>query len=401
MMAAPAPSGTDMYRPYLLVGHALAVLMIVVIGVELLRNFAEPTSRDFISFWGAGKLVLAGTPELAYDRAVLHALHVRSAAFEPAAQLPFAYTPAFLLPVLPFALLTYPVAMALWTFSTLAIYALVARRLAPRSRWLAVSFPPVFAIAAIGQNGFVTAALFLGGLVLMRSGRKFAAGLVLGCLIVKPQLALMLPVAMLAGREWRVIAGGAVSAGAVLLIGFAAFGSDTFAAWLAQMPLFAEIAKEGLVGWNKLVSVYAALRHAGAPEPLAMLVHCAIAIVAAGLVARTWHSSARFGEKAAVLAAATMLASPYLYLYDALVLVPAFAWLVERRTPPAWVACLWLLPLLVIAQTAFDIIPVNLAPVLPIALLVLCHRRPTGEGTLAENEADDRGVGGLLTGRGA
>lgn len=373
MNVAASPPIPDPYQPYRLIGHVLAVLIVILSCVEFVRNIADPTSRDFISFWGAARLALEGTPALAYDSAALHALQIKAAAFEPNTGMPFPYAPALLLLVLPFAAFPFPVAMALWSLGTLCVFALVARRFAPQSQWLAVSFPPVFAIAAIGQNGFVTAALFLGGLFLFSRDKKFAAGLVLGCLIIKPQLALMLPVAMLAGREWRVIWGAVVSTTAVLLIGIVVFGPSVSMAWLHQMPLYVEIAQDGLVGWHKLVSVYAAGRQAGLSESVAFALHCATAGVAAICLARVWRSKAQPAAKAAVLGAATMLASPYLYLYDALVLIPAFVWLVQRQAPVALVGSLWLLPLVIIAQTAYDTGLVNVAPLLPIVLLALCH----------------------------
>lgn len=391
MEAAASPSSPDPYRPYLMVGHALGVLTLILICVEFAWNFADPSSRDFISFWGAAKLALAGTPALAYDSAALHAVQIKAAAFDPNTGMPFAYAPAFLLLVLPFAGLPYPVAMAVWSLVTLGLYALVARRFAPQSRWLLIGFPPVFIIAALGQNGFITGSLFLGGLALLGRDRKFAAGLVLGCLILKPQLAFMLPFAMLAGREWRVIAGAMVSAPAVLLIGLIAFGPETSAAWIRQMPLFVQIAQEGLVGWHKLVSVYAAGRQAGLPEQVAFGVHCVIAVIAAALVARVWYSDEEFATKAAVLGAATMLASPYVYLYDALVLIPAFVWLVQRRAPAALVGALWLLPMAVIAQNAYNILPVNVAPLLPIILLALCYFGGQERRLLGEDQPRPRG----------
>lgn len=382
MNTAAVSPFADSYRPYLLIGHTLAVLIIILSCVELARNLADPSSRDFISFWGAAKLALAGTPQLAYDSGALHMLQAKVAAFDSNSGLPFPYPPAFLLLVLPLATFPFPVAMVLWSLGTLSVYALIARSFAPQSRWLMASFPAVYVIAAIGQNGFVTAALFLGGLILLQREQKFAAGLVLGCLIMKPQLALMLPVAMLAGREWRVIAGAVVSATTVLLIGLFVFGPATSLAWINQMPLFVKIAEDGLVGWHKLVSVYAACRQAGLPAALAFAVHCAVAAGAAFLVARVWRSDAQPVAKAAVLGAATMLASPYLYLYDSLVLIPAFVWLVQRRAPVHLVGLLWLLPAVIVAQTAYDTGAFNLGPLLPIVLLLLGQSwRPSSPAT--------------------
>lgn len=365
-------SGSDQFRPYLLVGHVLAALVILMCCKELVDNIIHPTSRDFISFWGAAKLASRGMSASAYDGAVLHALQAKFAQFEANTAMPFPYAPAFLLLVLPFAYLPFGVAMAAWTGVTLAVYAMIARAFAPGSRWLAVSFPPVIAIAAVGQNGFVTAACFIGGLLLLARNHRFAAGLVLGCLVIKPQLALMLPVAMIAGREWRVIVGSALSAVAVLLTGVAVFGSATSLAWLGQAPLYAVIARDGLVGWHKLASIYAACRSAGLAEQTSFLIHFTVALAAAAMVAQVWRSRQPLLLKAGVLGAATMLASPYVYLYDALVLFPAYVWLVTRRAPLAAVAILWLFPIIVLAQTAGFVGFVNLAPMLPICLLIAC-----------------------------
>jgi hypothetical protein len=372
MEPAGMSRGDDRYRPYRTVGYALAFCILATSCGEWIRNAFAPSSRDFLSFWAAAKLAWAGTPALAYDNAAIYALQTKFAAFE-GGEMPFPYAPAFLLIVLPFAAMPFALAMAAWSVVTLVVYALVARRFAPGSGWLPIAFPPVFAVAAIGQNGFLTAALFLGGLALLFRGRRFAAGLVLGCLILKPQLALMLPVAMLAGREWRVIAGATVSAVAVLLVGVIVFGPAASLAWLHQMPLYVRIGRDGLVGWQKFVSVYAAARQAGLPEQIAFGLHGAVALGAACLVARTWFSDVPPMAKAGVLSAATMLASPYVYLYDALVLIPAFVWLVERRTPVALVGALWLLPIAIIAQSAEHDAPVNIGPLLPLALLVLCY----------------------------
>ncbi|TPG49070.1 glycosyltransferase family 87 protein [Sphingomonas glacialis] len=367
------PQRDDPYRPYRRVGAVLAACIVLVGCVEVIRNVLHPTSVDFLSFWGAGKLALGGAAASAYDAASLHALQIKVAAFD-AGDMPYPYAPAFLLLLLPFALLPFPVAMGAWSAVTLPLYAVVARRFAPRSGWLAVAFPPVFVSIAIGQNAFLTAAAFLGGLTLLAHGRKVAAGMVLGCLILKPQLALMLPVAMLAAREWRVIAGAAISSLAILLIGLLVFGTAASVAWLAQMPLYMHIARDGLVGWHKLTSLYAAGRQAGLSETAAMVVHSAVALGAAGLVADIWRSDATPSAKAGVLGAATMLASPYVYMYDALMLLPAFVFLVERRAPVAVVGSLWLLPIAGILQAAWRNGPINIGPVVPIVLLLLCYR---------------------------
>jgi hypothetical protein len=239
---------------------------------------------------------------------------------------------------------------------------------------LPAAFLPVVVVAATGQNSFVMAALFIAGMTLLPT-RPFVAGMVLGCLVLKPQLALLLPVAVIAARQWRAIAGAAISSFGLLLLGLVAFGTEATAAWLQQMPLFVSIARDGLVGWHKLASVYAAMRQAGLGADMAFTIHGLVAAFAAIAVWQVWRSNAEARCKAAVLAAATLLVSPYLFLYDAIILVVPFLWLAKEGSRPALVATLWLLPIVTIAQTFGFNGPVNLNPVAPILLLAILWRR--------------------------
>jgi hypothetical protein len=370
----PGSAAVDPYRTYRLVGNAFAAIIVAALVAEFIWNFRHPTSRDFLSFWGAAQLALAGHPEAAYDRAALHAVQSAVATFTRG-EMPFPYPPAYLLLVIPFGLLPFAAGMIAWSLGTLAFYVSAARRLFPRSGWLAAAFPAVFANAAIGQNAFVTAGIFMVGLTLLESS-PLAAGAVLGCLIIKPQLALLLPVAMIAGRQWKAIAGAAMSSTGILILGFVVFGQAATAAWLHQLPLYAAIARDGLVGWSKLGSVYAAARLAGLASGPAILLHALVLVVAAAAVWRIWRSACDYGAKVAILSAATLLASPYVFFYDGVMLVPAFLWLARENTRPAILLALWCLPLLMLAEiAAFDGAGVNLNPVVPIALGALVYAR--------------------------
>ena len=365
----------------------MALLIALMVLVEFAWNYLQPTGRDFISFWGASQFALQGQPALAYDHEALSALQHKVALFE-SGEMPFPYPPAFLLLVLPFGLTSFPLGLILWSITGYFIYLFSVNRLDRGLAWAAAAFPPVFATAALGQNGFVMAAIYLLGLALLPS-RPLIAGLVLGCLILKPQLALMLPVAMLASGQWRTICGAILSSAGVMILGLAVFGQGATTAWLEQLPLYVAIARDGLVGWHKLVSVYAAARQLGLPEILAFAVHGAVALVAATAVWRIWRSTADWPAKIAILSAATMLASPYLYVYDALILIPAFAYLVRRRAPAALVALAWLLPIATMIQVSSGAWPVNIGPLTALLLLWLvwraAHRaeaRPAARGAL-------------------
>src|SRR5437764_1720704 len=109
-------------------------------------------------------MVLAGNAAGIYDIGAHHAVE-RSAT--PVGTLPFPYPPPFALIVAPFALVPFGAAFAAWLLVTGGLY-LIAARGWMRGR-LAVAQPAVLINGFVGQSAFLTSALFLGGLKLLRS----------------------------------------------------------------------------------------------------------------------------------------------------------------------------------------------------------------------------------------
>jgi len=199
-----------------LVETALLVLFLVLWSHGVVMHLDRPTSSDFVSFYAAGKLALAGTPALAYDQAA-HLLAEQQATVPGAIYQYFFYPPVYLLLCAPLALLPYYVAYAVFEAGTLALFALVMRAVL-RERgygWLAprLAFPAVWWTLGQGQNAFLTAAL-LGLFTLLIDTQPVRAGILLGALCYKPHLGLL---ALLAGRRWAarrppLVSGGALSA---------------------------------------------------------------------------------------------------------------------------------------------------------------------------------------------
>jgi hypothetical protein len=366
----------DTYAAYRFVGNAAALVVLAACVAEVVANALHPIPRDFMSFWGAAQLTLAGHPAAAYDSSALHAVQKAVADFGTSqAEMPFPYPPAYLALVTPFGLLPFALSMAIWTACTFAFYIWAARTLIPRAGWLPAAFPAVYANATDGQNAFLTGGILMSGLALA-PGRPLLAGLVLGCLIIKPQLALLLPVAFVAARSWRVIGGAAISSTAILVGGALLFGLSTSEAWLHRLPLYATITRDGLVGWSKLSSVYAAARAWGVEPQAAMAIHAAAALAAAVAVWRVWRSTAAEDPmRVAILCAASALASPYLFFYDGVILVPAFLILATHVRRPVLLFVLWCLPLLQIVQIGVRDFGINLNAVLAVTLtMILFHQ---------------------------
>ena len=61
------------YCAILLIGELAMAAFLVAGTYGLVAPLEEPTSTDFVSFYAAGSLANAGTPELAYNEAAHHA----------------------------------------------------------------------------------------------------------------------------------------------------------------------------------------------------------------------------------------------------------------------------------------------------------------------------------------
>jgi hypothetical protein len=315
------------------IGVSLAFLVFAA-GAYWLNGF-WPYKGDFVSFWAAGRLALAGQPTLAYDMAAHHA--AEQAAGDVSGLLPFPYPPPFLAIVTPFALLPFGAAYLAWVGATASLYLWTARSVTPLV--YASAMPSAYENLLNGQSGFLFAGIFIGGISLVEAAPS-AAGAILGLMIMKPQLALLLPVAMIAGRHWRVVAAAAVSASTALLMALLLFGWSSYAAFFPVAPQFVEFMRTGFWPWSAFISPFALARYLGVPQSPALALHAGVAIVAALLTARAWWL--RLDTRAPTLAAATLLVSPYVLTYDALLMIVPIAWLI--RAGRQWMAALvWLL----------------------------------------------------------
>lgn len=320
---------------------------------------------DFLSFFAAGRMALSGPASLVYDIAAHRAVEFTISPIR--GMLPFPYPPPFLFFVTPFALPPFWAGFTLWLLATGALYVYGSTRF---MQWpYALANPPLLLNSMIGQTGFLMSGIFMVGLSLI-ARRPVLAGMVLGLLVVKPQLALLLPFATVAGRKWLVIAGAAVSSSLLLLAGLAVFGASAYEGFLNILPRYTASMEASRWPWNELVSPFALARFWGTPQSLALAIHAIVAVTAVAITTRAWWLD--LDEKIPVLAAATLLISPYIFTYDALLLIVPAAWLI-RQDRLAMVTVLWLLSLTPLLTYFTPWVWPNLIPVAAALCLWLLH----------------------------
>jgi hypothetical protein len=315
--------------------------------------------RDFVNYWSAGHLVREHNIAPIFTRYGFLAQEHRL--FDP--DLPWhfwSYPPVMLFVVAPLGFLSYIPGLIVW--SVLGVLALVpaARRFLPNPREAAllVVCPAAAINVGLGQNGAFTAVILLVGLSLWER-RPILAGAVLGCLILKPQLALMLPIAVLAERRWTTMVAAGAVAGVLLLLSIPAFGLDAWRGFFGdslQTQQLMLTQGSGPFQWM-MPTVLMSGRLMGLPTTLAMTAQAIAAVAAVWAAWRGWRSGADFETRACLLMVATFVASPQAFNYD-LIPVACAGLVLWRRDQTAFgqgvALLLWGLPILMISLQAMD-----------------------------------------------
>ena len=345
-----------------------------------LDALGRPLGTDFSNVWAAGHLALDGRAADAWvwkdHYAVQRALHHK-------ADVDFYgwhYPPPFLLVAAVLASLPYIPALILWQLATLAPFTWLITRLVPRRETvlLALAAPVTMICLTHGHNGFLTALLLGGGLMLLDRKPVFA-GLLFGCLIYKPQFALILPPLLLATRNWRAIAGAILSAGLLVGLTLAIWGWPVWQAFLDSLPLTRHVViEQGATGWQKIMSPFAAIRMWGGGIAIAYAVQLAATLAAIAAVVWISWTRKRPELRNALVCAAVLIATPYALDYDYVVLLPALAFLWidgQRHSFLPWdkslMAVVWIAPLFARSVAQFTHVPLGLAPAIIVAAIAI------------------------------
>ena len=306
---------------------------------------------DFLHLYTLGSLAVAHRGADLYDinaQAALASQRVPEAA--GIRYLPL-YPPQVSIFFAPLAHLSYGWALILWWSLSGVIYASCCysvwracqnlREFGGTIALLALALPAFFHLIAWGQTSAIALACFTGMFFLLRDRHEFLAGLVLGCMIFKPQLALAAVIVFISIGAWKVVAGAALSAAAQLSIGVLYYGIEPFCQWMrmlrnvrALLPLLEPKPYQThslRTFWSMLV-----------PRPaLSLALYTLSAAIVLGLTIACWRRSPTvpLSLRYSALLLASVLLAPHLTVYDLVILAPAFIlladWLVAQPLAPS------------------------------------------------------------------
>jgi alpha-1,2-mannosyltransferase len=299
---------------------------------------------------------------------------------------PFLYPPFWLMLLLPLGLLAVDKATAVFFAVTAGASAVEGRR--DPWGWLAMATSPAaLHVVTSGQATFLAVALAYGGLRLLDRA-PVAAGILFGLLAYKPQICLLIPVALIAAKQWRALISAAVTGAVLVLASLAVFGLQT---WLDFIEMTRATGGERMHQYtmevliNYMITPYVSALGIGLPRSVASLLQLGCAVLA---VTATWYAFRYFRDgmaRTAVLLSATFLVSPYMLNYDLLLLMPAALVLYRRgaRTgfyplEPLVYAAIWVIPTLTLgfSRHHLPVAPLVIAAFLVAALLRLRDETP-------------------------
>lgn len=291
-----------------------AIFLLLAISIALLvpRFLNWPITPDFTILWAGARFAI-NQPHDTYNVAAVTAAQMGLR--PPVGPLPFAYPPSALPLMAPFGLLPFWPAFWLWTALSAVAFWSAARRISSNSL-LVFAAPPMVLATVLGQTTLWIGALLIWGVLLLKT-RPFTSGLLFGiAAAIKPQFAIMVPIALLAGRHWRAIGGGSAGLVGMLLLSLL-LGPFLWVEWGKSIGAFpAVVSGYGLdfLGASPLM----ALKVLGLP----LYLHSLFVGLAIWLVWRAFRAD-DVKQQVLILLTATLLATPYAIRYEVGMLAPS------------------------------------------------------------------------------
>jgi hypothetical protein len=355
----------------LVVAYAAILIVSLVKGIWVVDAGGHPLAADFVAFWAAGKLVLEGNAADAYDWTIHKDIAVAATGVDFSGHFAWLYPPTFLPVVAMLALMPYAWALLAWAGIGIAAYLAAVRTI--YGTWnatiAALAWPAVLWNVIVGQNGLIVAALLGAGLALVEK-RPALAGILFGLLTFKPQFGLLIPIALVAGGYWRVIAWAVASTLVLAAASAGAFGVNSWVSFFQSLTTTSSaVFGEGLSGFHKVQSIYGYARLLGGSSAAAWLAQGAFVTALGAGVAWLWRSRTDFDVRATALAAATIAASPYAFMYDMAALGIPLAFLGRTGFSGKEVAAVVLAGVLIVLGPS-PYLPVGLvAALIPLAIV--------------------------------
>ncbi|MGZ8161823.1 MAG: glycosyltransferase family 87 protein [Methylobacter sp.] len=358
---------------------ALSYLFIIAVFLSTFEHQIDhqghPIGTDFLAFWSAGYLANQGAPEKSYQPEQIYQTS-KIAVPENKNTYIWSYPPPFFFVTQSLAKLPYLSALTIWSLTGLCGYLFVLYKLhpIPDTFWLSAGFLPAFIDFLEGQNGFLSTILLAGALYNL-TNRPVIAGILIGLLSYKPQLGLIIPLALLAGRHYLVFTSAATTVLAINALAFQSFGLATYQAFFHNLENAHALVDQGLLPLYKMPSFFAAMRFLGIPSTIALSFHILIGLAVTIITVYVWRKSLFLELKISTLILASLIVPHHLNDYDLTLLMIPIVLLTKNAVTNGWLknekiilSLAWFIPLMIVIGYTF--LNIQIGPLLIFALFL-------------------------------
>jgi len=298
----------------------------------------DPISVDFNTYMAAAQIGLHDGWSHIYDQGLVA---IQQQLLAPGSRRqPFISPPTVAFTVAPLAVFPHPVAYVIWavlTFGAFAAAMALAGISTGLSRWVAVvgALAPWWIMHSVnvGQVVPLVAAGLVVGWRLLRDRREVLAGIAFGAILLKPNTAMLVPLALLFATRYRALAAWGATAALVLLMTAAVLGPSGVMSYVNQMlgPWPGGADNVTLRGALDATGVFAAVLRT---------------LIVVAVMGASYRMRASPGMVVPLAIVGSLLVSPYLHGSD-LCLLAAAGWMIWEAQPKiAWrtlLAIAWVL----------------------------------------------------------
>jgi hypothetical protein len=377
-LVRPLRSGSWLTRSAVLSLCVALLSLTILVVVNDVRN--HTLGGDFGHFYAVSRLLRQGRIDAILSPPVFTAVAEHHLGKSVGGLYLWPHPPTALLLFYPLGSVPFVTAYAIAMVLGLAVYVSAVLAIVPgrASAAAALAFPGVAITLNTGQTSFLTAGL-MGWCLLALPRRPVLAGVLAGLLTFKPHLAVLLPIAFVAGRHWRALAAAAVTAVALATTSLFAFGLEPWVGFIRVAPSIRKVLEVHSThqGYQ---SVLSAIRLAGGDLVFAYAAQLSVAALVAGVVAWTWRGGVRRHVAAPMPVLATLLATPYLWDYDYMLMAIALAFTIRDAQVVGWrdwerSAIAAAVIVILVPRTVRETLHVSPAPAIAAWLLWLAVRR--------------------------
>jgi hypothetical protein len=361
-------------------GMLVAVCVQAGVLVMVYVSFASVIHPAYSIFWTAARLSLAEhASETLYN--IQRMTELQSWLVIEDKFRPWAYPPSTLFVLLPFAQLPFWASLVVWSGIGVALYFAAAYNFS-RSIAAAALASASLSTAVVAFHGHFTnlvAAIILASLAILGTSPILAGALLGVAATIKPQILILAPLALLAGRHYSAlisaIAVGTLVGGMSVIV----FGVDMWLAWAQSLPTFLDAVRHNEVsGFG--VTPGSMTWHLGLQGTAALVFKLLFGLTGVVLCWRVFRTTNSLPERLVAMIGGGFLVLPHAMGYELAILAPAAAMYVleDKRVPADW--CLAIISVLVLVSW-----PNISAWVATVFTLGVCYRALTVERSAAYN----------------